>query len=398
MPRYPSATASSHGLSDAVFSQLAALASTHTGVLYPLHVGDTCMEPIACAQVETLKTEQAPGLHAYAPVQGEPTLLDAIVRKVQRRHGVTLPRQQIQVMSGATAGLGVVANVLFDPGDEVILPSPFWPLIRGIIRARGAVPVEVPFYPQLRHPGFDLERVLERAITPRTTAIYINSPHNPTGTVLRPDEVDVIARLAVRHDLWVVSDEVYEDVYYGAAPEPLWTHPALIDRAIVTHSMSKGYAMAGARIGYTHGPAAIMAAIAGLQTFYTYCAPRPLQRCAARALDEGDAWLDTMRQHNHANAAIVADALGVPQPAGGTFVFFDVSAHRRAGEDTQGLLKRCLDAGVLLTPGSACGKDFESWVRLCFTVVKEPALRDAMQRLGSVLVQSRAPAATDPGR
>lgn len=385
MPRYPSAAASSHGLSDAVFSQLAARAQQQGGALYPLHVGDTCMEPMACARAEAFKTSDNPGLHAYPPVRGEPSLVDAIVRKVQRRCGVTLAREQIQVMSGATAGLGVVANVLLAPGDEVILPSPFWPLIRGIIRARGAVPVEVPFYPRLRTPGFDLEAMIEAAITARTTAIYINSPHNPTGTILTDAEVDVIARIAQRHDLWVLSDEVYEDVYYAEAPQPLWTRPDLIDRTIVTHSMSKGYAMAGARIGYTHGPASIMAAIAGLQTFYTYAAPRPMQLCAAQALEQGDQWLVQMRADNFLHARVMADALKLPMPAGGTFAFFDVSQHRRAGEDTQGLLGRCLDAGVLLTPGSACGKDFEGWARLCFTVVTATDLKDAMARLRSVL-------------
>jgi len=385
MPRYPSATASSHGLSDAVFSQLAARSRLQRDVVYPLHVGDTCMEPIACATVETLRTADIAGLHAYAPVQGEPALLDAIVAKVKRRCGVTLAREQIQVMSGATAGLGAVANVLLDPGDEVILPSPFWPLIRGIIRARGAVPVEVPFYPRLRTPGFDLEEMLEAAVTPRTTAIYVNSPHNPTGTILTDDDCGAIARVAQRHDLWVLSDEVYEDVYYGGTPQPLWTRPDLIERTVVTHSMSKGYAMAGARVGFTHGPTAIMSAIAGMQTFYTYCAPRPLQLAAARALDAGDGWLKGMREHNRHNAAIVAEGLGLALPVGGTFVFFDVSAALRDGEDTQALLTRCLEAGVLLTPGTACGKDFEGWARLCFTVVEPAALQDAVGRLRSVL-------------
>jgi N-succinyldiaminopimelate aminotransferase len=395
MPRYPSATASSQGLSDAVFSQLAARARGKTGVVYPLHVGDTCLEPIACAKVETLRSDELPGLHAYAPVQGEPALLDAIVSKVKRRCDVNLAREHIQVMSGATAGLGAVANVLLDPGDEVILPAPFWPLIRGIIRARGAIPIEVPLYPRLRTPGFDIERMIEQAVTPRTTALYVNSPHNPTGTILTDDEINALARVAKKHDLWVLSDEVYEDVYYATAPNPLWTHPDLIERTVVTHSMSKGYAMAGARVGYVHGPASIMSAIRGMQTFYTYCAPRPLQLAAARALDAGDTWLDQMRESNRVQAAIVTDGLGIALPAGGTFVFFDVSGYLRAGEDTEALLTRCLDAGVLLTPGSACGHDFDGWARLCFTVVDQASLTDAVQRLKSVLM---VPAATNPDR
>lgn len=399
MPRYPLSSASSEGLSDAVFSQLAARARSHQGVVYPLHVGDTSLEPMDCARVENLRVDQFPKLQTYAPVQGEPVLLDAIVDKVRRRSGVMLSRQQVQVMSGATAGLGAVVNVLLSPGDEVILPSPFWPLIRGIILARGAKPVEVPLYPRLRTSAFDLEQMIERAITPRTTAIYLNSPHNPTGTIFNDDELDIIARIAGRHDLWVLSDEVYEDVHYdGNAPTPLWTRPDLIDRTVVTHSMSKAYAMAGARIGYTHGPVAIMNAIRGMQTFYTYCAPRPLQLTAARALNEGDAWLDEMRAYYRSNLDVITDGLSIARPAGGTFVFFDVTTFLKPGEDTMGLLGRCLDAGVLLTPGSACGKDFEGWARLCFTVVNQAELRDAVTRLSSVLRSTAAPVAADLDR
>src|SRR5262249_43697051 len=153
-------------------------------------------------------------LHNYAPVQGEPVLLDAIVARTRRTLGIDLDRENVQVMVGATGGFTVVCAALLDPGDEVVMLAPFWPLIRGIVRSRGAAAVEVPFYDRLGTPGFDPEAAIEAAVGPRTVALYVNSPNNPTGRVLGRDVADAIARVVARHDLWLLSDEAYQDLYY----------------------------------------------------------------------------------------------------------------------------------------------------------------------------------------
>ena len=218
MPRYPSHAASAAGLSDKVFGQLVERSRSRSGPIYPLHVGDTYLEPLASARAEAQRSTERERLHNYSPVQGEPELIDAILQKVLRRSGVALERDCVQVMSGATAGLGVVCSALLDPGDELLLPAPFWPLIRGATRLRGARPVEVPLFTELQRPGFDPVQALEAALTPRTVAIYLNSPHNPTGAVLPESAVAGIADFAVRHDLWVITDEVYEDLWFEAPP------------------------------------------------------------------------------------------------------------------------------------------------------------------------------------
>jgi len=381
MPRFPRVARSAEHLSDRVFSRLAALAKERGGAVHPLHVGDTYLEPLPAAMAEAQRTAEQPRLHTYAPVQGEPILLDAIERHLLRRAGVVVPREQIQVVSGATAGLSVVVEALLDPGDEVILPSPYWPLIRGIIDKRGCTPVEVPLFHRAADPALELEALLEAAVTPRTAAIYLNSPHNPTGAVLSEAQLSAFARVAARHDLWVLSDEVYELLAFDGPPPPTWARPDLRGRAVAVHSLSKAFGLAGARVGFAHGPPEAMGAVRGVQTYATYCAPRPMQRGAARALDEGDAWLAGALAAYEDAARRAADALGVPRPAAGTFLHVDVRPHRRAGEDTMGFLLRCLDAGVLLTPGASTGKDFEGFVRLCFTCVPPSQLDDALARL-----------------
>ena len=385
MPRFPRSAAHAEGLGDATFARLLRSWSERGGQAYPLHLGDTYLDPLPAACAEAQRCAEHPRLHNYAPVQGEPALLEAISEKVARRSGVTLARDCIQVMAGATAGFGAICAALLAPGDEVLLPAPFWALMRGAVKLRGAVPLEVPFFSELDHPGFDPIAALERACTPRTVALYLNSPHNPTGRVLPAPLIDALSAFVLRHDLWLLCDEVYEDLWFGEATPSIWARPELRERAITTHSVSKAYALAGARVGFTHGPAEIMQVIRGVQTFYAYCAPRPMQLAAARALRDGDAWLADARARYARAGRMAAHALGIAEPAGGTFLFFDLGAHLRAGEDALGFLHRCLDAGVMLTPGSTAGRAYERWARLCFTAVPEAELDAALERLRPLL-------------
>ena len=391
MPRYPRSSVTAEGLSDEVYSELVALAEAQPGPVYRLNVGDSYLEPMPGARAEDQKAAEHRRLHNYAAVQGEPPLLKAIIDRARRRSGVELDPQCVQVQSGATNGLAVVCSVLLDPGDEVLLPSPFWPLIRGIISSRGCTPVEIPFYTRLGEPDFDPIEALRASLTPRTTAIYLNSPHNPTGIVLADELVVEIGRFAERHHLWLMTDEVYEEIWYTEKqPVHLFDHEIVRKRTVATHSLSKSYALAGARVGFTHGPPEVMSAIRGAQTFTNYCAPRPLQVAAAYALQNGDRWLERIRGLYGQAARAAAAALALPAPAGGAFLFFDASSYLRPGETLRGLLERCLEAGVLLTPGASAGKHYDSWIRLCFTTVSLEELEQALGRLRTVLVPARA--------
>lgn len=388
VPRFPDASPFVTDLSADVFSHLAEYAKGVPGPVCPLHVGDTYLPPLPAARAEAQGEADAPGLHRYAQVQGEPMLLDAIEATLSRKLGRSVERRALQVMAGATAGLTCVSAAIVQPGDEVILPAPYWPLIRGILRGRGAVPVEVPLFDRLTDPGFDPVAAIEAALTPRTTAVYLNTPNNPTGACLSLPQLQSLGELCEAHDLWVMADQVYEDLFLSGTP-PALPHavPSLQERCIATHSLSKAYGLAGARVGYTHGPSDIMGTIAGVQTFFTYCAARPMQRGAARALNEGDAWLAKARASYRQAAAASAETLGVRTPDAGTFVFFDSRPFLRAGEDANDFLLRCLDAGVMLTPGIASGAAYGSFARLCFTAVPPSELHPALTRLAKVLHQ-----------
>jgi N-succinyldiaminopimelate aminotransferase len=383
VPRFPKISEHAHSVSHRVYSDLEHRARKKNTQVYPLHVGDTYRDPLKAARSERQLSAERPGLHKYAPVQGEPSLIDAFIAYVEGRHGETLNRELVQVMSGATAGLSVVCQVLLEPGDEVLLPSPFWPLSRGIIATKGAVPVQVPFYTRLDEPGFDPAVVLEGAVTERTVALYVNTPNNPSGRALSRDTIDAMLGVAKRHGLWVLCDEAYEEIYYDREPpDAVWKRDDTRDQAIAFHTLSKTYGLAGARIGFTHGPEEVMSAIRGMQTFHTYCAPRPMQFAAIQALRRGGAWVEESRSLYRDAGYHAADALGVRRPEGGTFLFVDVSPYLSPdADDCSAFLERCADEGVLLTPGRSCGTDYAKWIRLCFTSVPPAQLTEALSKL-----------------
>ncbi|MCA9581509.1 MAG: pyridoxal phosphate-dependent aminotransferase [Myxococcales bacterium] len=389
MPRPPHVASSTASLSHGVFSPLLARAKERHKRVFPLHVGDTYLEPIEEARAESQRTENHPRLHNYAPVQGIPDLLTAIGQHLEGRSGRPIQPENIQVMAGATAGLNVTVQALLDPGDEVLLPSPFWPLIRGIIASRGAVPIEFPLFTRLADDPARVLVDLEKLITPKTAAIYLNSPHNPTGELLPEALAHGIGELAARHNLWILTDETYEELYYGSEPPPpLWNLPSYRDRAIATHTFSKSHGLAGARVGFTHGPRKAMEAIRAVQTFQVYCAPQPMQWGALAALTKGQGWLEEVRTRYAEAGSRMAERLRVAAPKGGTFLFIDIAPYLRPDEEPLELVGRLADEGVLVTPGPASGKDFPTWIRLCFTSVGPQDLTEATTRIERVLFGS----------
>ncbi len=390
MPQPPNLSRATAGLSANVYTSLVALAQAHAPEIFALNVGDTYLLPPECARSEQLHTKDLPGLHNYAPVQGEPALLDAIVAESATR-GLVLDRPLIQVTAGATSGLDIVCRSLFGPGDEVIVLSPYWPLIRGIVCASGATLVELPVFTELRKPGFDLGRALSSVVSARTAGIYVNHPNNPTGLVLNASEIEVLADFAVSHNLWVLHDAAYERLSFEEPPRPLCSHRSLEARTVSAYTFSKCYGMAGARVGFVHGPEHAMHAISSLQTFATYCAPRPMQHAVARALrsEEGAQWIARARGAYAEAAQRTSRVLGTARPQGGTFAFFDTRPFLAPGETAAAWLERCARAGIVLTPGLATGAAYADWARLCFTSVPLNTLDRALAILEE-LVRPRA--------
>ena len=195
-------------------------------------------------------------------------------------------------------------------------------------------------------------------------------------------------RVAKRHDLWVLCDEAYEEIYFDTEPpDAVWKRSEIRDRAIAFHTLSKTYGFAGARVGFTHGPESVMTSGARNANLpHVLRAPPHAVRRGEKRLRQGGAWIEESRSVYRDAGYEAADALGVPRPAGGTFLFMDVSEQLDPGDtDCTTFLERCADAGVLLTPGRSCGADYAKWVRLCFTSVPPAQLAAALKKLAPLL-------------
>jgi N-succinyldiaminopimelate aminotransferase len=368
-------------IADSVYSGLAHRLATHRGEVFPLHVGDTWMEPPAGCRMEDLHVAEYPGMHRYASPQGMPALLDAIVERVRARTGVATERDDVLVATGATGALGAVAGAILAPGDEVLQLAPHWPLITGIVRSFGGVPVDVPFFGVADSPETAVEAVRERR-TERTVALYLNTPSNPTGQIIPRPWIEALVEWARREDLWIIADEVYED--YVFAGEHTYTRPLAPERTIAAHSFSKAYGMAGNRCGYVVGPREAVREMRKIGMHSFYSTPTASQIAALRVLaGPGDAWSAKAREQYKATGSKVAARLGLPAPLGSTFLFFDVAPHL----DEQGLggfLERCVDRGLFLAPGPSFGP-YPTHVRLCFTAAPPDAIERGVEALAPLL-------------
>jgi N-succinyldiaminopimelate aminotransferase len=361
----------------AVFSPIARQLGEKGADAVPLHVGDTWMTPFAGGRMEDLREADHPGLHRYTETQGMAPLVDAVVDKVRERNRMRCERESVLIAAGATGALGAALGMLAAPGEEVLILAPYWPLIRGIVQAFRAEPVEVPFYDRVDSAEAAVEAVRER-LTRRSVALYVSSPSNPTGRVLPPSWLGALAELARSEDLWLLSDEVYEDyVYRGRHFSPGSLAP---ERTLSVYSFSKAYGMAGNRTGYLVGPPEAVAAARKVATHTFYHAPTAGQVAALRALGEGAAWVERARACYREVGDLTAAELGVAPPEGSTFLFVD-AAPRLDERGIWGFLEDCLEDGVALAPGPSCGAEYGSFVRLCYTAAPPDDVARAVRAL-----------------
>lgn len=381
MPRPPRFVPEVEAMPGAVYAPVSAGSEGPPGRVCPLNVGDTWLEPFVGGRMEDLRASEHPGLNRYSSTHGIPPLVDAIVEKVRGRNGLACERDEVLVTAGATGGLAAAVGALVAPGEEMLILAPFWPLIRGMVQTFRARPVEVPFYDRVDSAEAALEAVRERA-SDASVALYVSTPSNPTGLVLPEAWLASLAEFARERDLWLISDEVYEDYVYRGEHVSLARFAP--ERTITSFSFSKAYGMAGYRAGYLTGPAEAIAHIEKVSTHTFYSAPTPSQVAGLRALRDGAAWVAHAREHYRRAGESATEALGLPPPDGSTFLFLDVRDHLDE-RGIAGFLADCFADGVALSPGRSSGTDYEGWVRMCYTAAPPDQVALAVRALAKRL-------------
>ena len=310
-----------------IFSEMSALAvrtgSVNLGQGFPDVDGPPSVIAAAVAALQGGQNQYAPGL-------GVPVLRQAIARHQQRHYGLELdPDSQVVVTTGCTEGVAAALLGLVDPGDEVVVLEPYYDSYVAMIQMAGGVRRPV----TLRAPDFRLDPdELRAAVTPRTRLMLVNSPHNPTGTVLTPEELAVVAEVAVEHDLVVVTDEVYEHLTFtGHRHVPLATLPGMFERTLTLSSAGKSWSFTGWKVGWATGPAELVGAVLAAKQWLTFTSGSPLQPAVAVALDEEPDFPTRLaarleERRDLLCAGLAAVGLDVRVPEGTYFATSDVSA------------------------------------------------------------------------
>lgn len=314
------------GLETTIFAEMSARAVRHGAVNLGQGFPDTDgPAEVVEAAVDALRSGEH---NQYPPGAGVPELRRAIARHQERFHGLTVdPDTEVLVTTGATEAVAAALLGLVDPGDEVVALDPYYDSYTAGIQLAGGVRVPVTLAP----PDFAFDPArLEAAITPRTRLFLLNSPHNPTGTVLSRDDLAAVAAVAVAHDLVVVTDEVYEHLVYDDHEHvPIAGLPGMAERTVTISSAGKTFALTGWKIGWAIAPAPLLGPVRSAKQFLTYVSGGPFQPAIAQALDLPDAYfadLQSTMQARRDRLASGLDALGfdVTVPGGGYFVSTDI--------------------------------------------------------------------------
>lgn len=369
-------------LGTTIFSVMSALAHEHQAINLSQGFPNFPCDPRLPALVHEAMLA---GHNQYAPMPGLPALREQIASRVQAWYGTSYdPDREITITCGATEALFGVISTFVQPGDEVIIFEPAYDAYQPAIQANGGIPVPLALsFPDYR---IDWEQV-EAAITPRTRALLLNSPHNPTGSLLQQADIEAMHRLVQRHDLMLISDEVYEHIIFDEAiHHSLSRYPELAQRSVVISSFGKTLHTTGWKIGYALAPAPWTAAFRKIHQFMTFAVGTPFQHAIARYLDEFIERVTGLgafyQQKRDLFLDLMAESRFEPLPCRGTYfqlMRYDAISDQREAEFAQWLTT---EVGVAAIPVSAFYHDSQDHrvMRFCFAK-DDDTLAAAAERL-----------------
>ena len=371
------------GLPTTIFEEMSRLAIAHKAVNLGQGFPDVDgPEDIRRKAAEAL----IEGPNQYPPMMGVPALREAVATNWRRFHALEIdPAREVLVTSGATEALSDAIAALVEPGDEVVLIEPLYDCYLPLVRRAGGVPRLVRVTP----PDWALdERALAAALSPRTKAVLLNNPHNPAAKVFSPDELRLIADLAIRHDAYVIADEVYEHIVFdGARHKSMLSLDGMRDRTVAIGSAGKSFSLTGWKVGYVTAAPALLDPIVKAHQFTTFTTPPDLQKAVAFGLAKEESYFNGLAADLQAKRDRLAKdcgnlGLGVIPCAGTYFLTLDMSPLSIEGDDSALARRITIEAGVTAVPVSAfyVSDAPTSFLRLCFCK-RDEVLDEAVARM-----------------
>jgi aspartate aminotransferase len=349
-----------------------------------LELGEPDFHPGASV-IESASMALAEGKDRYCAVIGVPALREEIAAYLDRTRSLTVSPDNIVMAPGCKIALFLAMMALLDPGDEVLYPDPGFPGYASIARGLGAVPV--PFELAARNRFQPDPAEIASKITAGTRMLITNAPGNPTGTVYSDDVQRVLAEIAVTHDLWVLSDEIYARIIYGGEYKSMLRYPGMEERTLIIDGFSKSFAMTGWRLGYAVAPAAVVPPLALLAVNTYTCVAEFTQYAAIDALRDREGSTPRMvAEFTRRREQFVRDLSGVPgfrcqAPEGAFYAWVDITATGLTAEEICQILLE--DAGVAAIPGAAFGAAGKDFVRFSFAS-STSTLHEAVERIVKV--------------
>lgn len=326
----------------------------------------------------------------YGPTLGYEDFRQAIAQHISETRGVPVTSAEVCVVPGGKPMIFFPILALVEPGDEVILPNPSFPTYASAVRFAGATPISIPLVEE-HDFSFDMDR-LRDSITPKTKLLILNSPANPTGGVIPPEDIAEIARLAHEHDFYVFSDEIYSRMYFDEAPRSILSEPGMKERTVVLDGFSKTYAMTGWRLGYGVMPPMMIDAMQKLLVNGVSCTASMVQRAGLAALTGDQSPVTTMmnefRERRSLFVGMLNEIPGVRcrMPNGAFYAFPNITA---TGYTSEELAHRLLnEAGVAALAGTAFGEYGEGYLRFSYANSREN-LAEAARRMRALIEAGR---------
>ena len=373
----------------AVYSRAKELERQGRSVIH-LELGEPDFHP-AAPVVDAVRNAVAAGRDRYCSTRGVPALREAIAEYLKRTRRLDIAAEQVIVAPGCKMALSLAMMALIEPGDEVLYPDPGFPIYPSFTRGLGAT--AVPFGLEEKNkfqPDMD---EIARKITPRTTMLIFNSPNNPTGTVFTDAALEKLAELAVKHDLWILSDEVYARILFTGEYKSIWALAGMAERTVIIDGFSKSFAMTGWRLGYAVASVPVIDAMDLLVLNTFTCAAEFTQVAAIEALRDSTNAVDTMVAEYRKRRDQFVDGLNrIPgfrcqAPDGAFYAWVKIEDTGLSAEEVQRMLLE--EAGVAGIAGAAFGPGGKNYLRFSLVSARN-LLEEALERMQRVAVHWRA--------
>ena len=373
----------------AVYSRAKELERLGRSVIH-LELGEPDFHP-AAPIVDAVRAAVAAGRDRYCATRGLPALREAIAGYLKRTRRLDVAAEQVLVAPGCKMALSLAMMALIEPDDEVLYPDPGFPIYPSFTRGLGAKAV-----PFLLHETNQFQpdcEELAAQITPRTSMIIFNSPNNPTGTVFALRALEKIAELAKKHDLWVVSDEVYARILFGGEYQSIWALPGMAERTVIIDGFSKSFAMTGWRLGYAVAPVEVIDAMDLLVLNTFTCAAEFTQVAAIEALGDRTGAVDAMVEEYRKRRELFVSGLNkIPgfrclPPQGAFYAWANILETGLSAEQVQTILLE--EVGVAGIAGAAFGSEGKNYLRFSLVSARN-LLEEALERIARVSIHWRA--------